>query len=307
MSSMGPGIQFGITRGVLLMLMGCALLTANDAMMKSLVSSLPLGQVLAMRGIFALGGVLLLAPWVGGYQRMRANRHRNVLLCSGLLVFNLVLFPMSLPYMPLADAIILAYTSPIWVVAMAPLLLAERVNWQQWAAVLIGFAGACLVIKPGVDSFNWAVVLPLIVAVVVGLRDIVTRKIASGESALSIVAYTNVLVIVVGMAMFPLGWESLNREQLFLLAICGVFFSISQLMMVVAFRSVEVTVLSTFKYSSILYAALLGYWFWGDVLGLRALIGAIFIVISGLVIVRYRHKPLVTGSEVLPRVARPPE
>ena len=286
------------------MLLGCGLLTANDALMKSLVSALPLGEVITLRGLFALAMVILLAPRVGGFSRMRANRQRNVLLCSGLLVFNIVVFPLSLPYMPLADAIILAYTSPIWVVALAPILIAEPSRWQQWLAVLIGFVGACLVIKPGNGSVHWAVLLPLLVACMVGLRDMLTRRIAGSETALSIVTYANVLTIVVGLAMLTLGWQAPSRYQLGQLALAGIFFSLAQILMVEAFRLVEATVLSTFKYSSILFAAVFGYLFWGDVLDRFALAGAILIFISGLLIVRYRHRPIPTGSEVLPRSAR---
>ncbi len=289
------------------MLVACGLLTANDALMKALVSDLPLGQVIALRGVFALMVVLMLAPRVGGYSRMRAKNQLSVLLCSGLLVINIILFPLSLPYMPLADAIILAYTSPIWVVALAPVFLREKVRWQQLVAVIIGFLGASLVIKPGNGSFNWAVMIPLTVAFMVGVRDMVTRKIAGSETALSIVTYTNVLTIIAGFAMISLGWKSLTSTQIAQLVVAGVFFSVSQLMMVEAFRMVEATVLSTFKYSSILYAALFGYLFWGELLDWFALGGAVLIVISGLVIVRYRHKPLPTGSEVLPRVARTEE
>ena len=286
------------------MLVACGFLTANDALMKSLVTALPLGQVIAIRGAFALIVVILLAPRVGGYSRMRAKRQKNVLLCSGLLVINIILFPLSLPYMSLADAIILAYTSPIWVVALAPTFLAEKVRWQQWMAVLIGFLGAWFVIKPEGGSFNWAVVFPLTVAFIVGVRDMVTRKIASSETALSIVTYTNVLTILAGLAMLPLGWQRLDPTQVGQLFLAGVLFSVSQLMMVEAFRMVEATVLSTFKYSSILFAALFGYLFWGELLDLPGFFGATLIVVSGLIIVRYRHKPLPTGSEVLPRTAR---
>lgn len=256
-----------VSRGIFLMLLGCGLLTANDALMKSLVTALPLGEVLALRGIFALIVVFLLAPRVGGVARMRANSHRNVLLCSGLLVFSIVVFPLSLPYMPLADAIILAYTSPIWVVALAPILISERSRWQQWIAVIIGFIGACLVIKPDNGSVHWAVLLPLLVACLVSLRDMVTRKIADSESALSIVAYANRLIIIVGVAMLTLGWQTPSGFQFGQLAVAGLCFSVAQILIVEAFRLVEATVLSTLKYSSILYAAVFGYFFWGDVLG----------------------------------------
>ncbi len=286
-------------KAVVLMLTGCGLLTANDALMKSLVSTLPVTQILGLRGFFALFVVLLLAPAVGGFGRLRARRTRDVMLCSGLLVLNIFIFPFSLPYLPLADAIILAYTSPIWVAALAPLLIHETTNWQQWMAVLIGFCGACLVIKPGSD-IHWAVLLPLVVALMVGLRDIVTRKIAHRESALAIVTYTNVMAIAVGLAFAPWAWAPVSHAEWFKIAVAGVLFSTSQILMVEAFRHAAATVLSTFKYSSILFAAVFGYLFWGEVLDFYVLTGAILITFSGVIIVRYRHRSAQTNNTRLP-------
>jgi drug/metabolite transporter (DMT)-like permease len=293
-----------VGKGIGLMLLGCGLLTANDALMKALVTNLPVGQVIGLRGIFAMSVVLLLAPRLGGFSKLRANNFRNVVFCSGLLLFNIIVFPLCLRYMAFADAIILAYTSPIWVVALAPLLIKEKTRWQQWIAVVIGFGGACLVIKPVGGVIHWAVLIPLVVAFVVGLRDIVTRKIAASESALSIVAFTNFFSIIVGLLSIFLGWKALNGTQLGQLVVSGFFFSVAQILMVEAFRLVEATVLSTFKYSSILFAALFGFLFWGEVLDVLALAGAIFIIISGLVIVRYRHKPIPTIADVMPRAVR---
>jgi len=196
------------------MLLGCGLLTANDALMKSLVSSLPPGQVIFLRAIAAFVVVLLLAPWVGGIGKLKAKRLRDVLLCSALLVFNIVVFSLCLPYLDFADAIILAYTSPIWVVALAPWLINERTGWQQWGAVLMGFAGAALVIKPGRGALHWAIFIPLVVAAVVGLRDIVSHQIASRESALPIVIHASALSIVVGLLLLPFGWKALDMLQL---------------------------------------------------------------------------------------------
>ena len=141
-------------------------------------------------------------------------------------------------------------------------------------------------------------------AVSVGLRDIVTRKIAFRESALSIVAYTNVFSIAAGLLSIPLGWVAISSTQFTQLLLSGVFFSIAQILMVEAFRHVEATVLSTFKYSSILFAALFGYLFWGEVLDVWVLLGALLITASGLLIVRYRHQPIATIANVLPRGAR---
>ena len=268
--------------------------------MKSLVQTLPVGQTVGLRAIFALTTVLLIAPLAGGFSRLRVRSSRNVFLVGGLLVFNLFVFPLSLRYMPLADAIILAYTSPIWVVALAPVLLKERVGWGQWFAVIVGFAGACLVIKPDADM-HWAVLLPLIVALAVGLRDIATRKIANSEHALAVVFYANLLTIVIGITTIPFGWVSVGMDQWLLLAIAGVFLSVAQIVMIEAFRLVEASVLSTFKYSSIVFAAVLGYVIWGELLDLPALMGAVLIMASGVLIIYFRHKPISTSAEVMPR------
>ena len=291
-------------KGIALMLLGCGLLTANDAFMKALVSDLPLGQVVFLRAIVALVVVFILMPWIGGPSRLKMQSPRNVLLCGAMLVFNIVVFPICLPYLTLADAIILAYTSPIWVVALAPMLINETVRWQQWGAVLLGFAGAAFVIKPGGSELHWAVAIPLVVALMVGLRDIVTRHIAARESAISIVAGANALSILAGAALLPLGWKTLESTHLWQFLAAGIFFTVAQVLMVEAFRLMEATVLSTFKYSSILFAAAFGYLFWGEWLDWWAFSGAVLIVLSGIIILRYRHQPAPTLADVMPRSAR---
>ena len=290
-------------KGIALMLLGCGILTAGDALMKSLVSGLPVAQTVGLRAIFAMATVLVLAPMVGGYTRLKAINPGSVLLVSGLLVFNLFAFPASLRYMPLADAIILAYTSPIWVVALAPLLLKEQVRWQQWIAVLLGFAGAAFIIKPG-GTLHWAVILPLIVGLTVGLRDIVTRQIAARERSLSIVFYANAMTLIAGLLALPFGWVPVDAGQWTRLAIAGVFLSVSQIMMIEGFRLVEASVLSTIKYSSVLFAALFGYLFWGELFDLPGLIGAILIIFSGILIVHFRQRPTSVPADILPRNSR---
>ena len=84
-------------KAIVLMLIGCGLLTANDALMKSLVTSLPVTQILGLRGVFALLVVLLLAPAVGGFAKLRAKRVRDVAICSGLLVLNILSFHSACP------------------------------------------------------------------------------------------------------------------------------------------------------------------------------------------------------------------
>ena len=159
------------------------------------------------------------------------------------MVANVFLFPASLVYMNLADAIILAYTSPIWVVALAPILLREQVTWQQWSAVLIGFVGATLVVKPFGGDLNWAIFLPLNVAIVVALRDMFTRHIAARESSLAIVMYSNILTFIIGSMTLPFGWQLPSLLQLAQIVGAGTLFAASMFFMVESFRWAEATIL----------------------------------------------------------------
>lgn len=244
--------------GTILLVAGAGLLTANDALIKIAINSHALGQVILIRSVFSMMTVLVCLPLLGGWQNLRINSGRGVTLCAGLLVISVMVFPVSMRYLPLADAIILAYTSPLWVIILAPVLIRERTWWPQWLAVALGFFGACLVVKPGF-GMHWAVMLPLFVALLVGLRDIVTRRIAATENPIAILALANLMAMLIAAVLAPFNWQPMLPSMWGVLAGAGVLFAVSQVIIVMAFRYAEAAVLSTLKYSAILFAVLYGY------------------------------------------------
>ena len=128
-------------RGIAMMVASGAFLTTNDALMKWLAQDLPVGQIVFMRGFFVMVPLALIA-WRGeGMAALRIRSLRVQALSAGLFTTSLFIFVTSLSLMPLADAIVLIYTSPIWVMALAPLLLGERVGWRRWTAAGVGFTG----------------------------------------------------------------------------------------------------------------------------------------------------------------------
>lgn len=266
------------------MILGCGFLTANDAAMKALVAEMPVGQAVSLRGIVSLGMLLALTPMLGGLSELRPRRWRNVMLLTALLLVNLFLFPTSLKYIPLADAIMLAYLSPLIVAATAPWLLRETVGWRRWSAVALGVVGAWLVIDPGGGGVSLAMVLPLIVAVLVGIRDILTRLYVHGESVLAIVAAASVGASVLGLASIPAGWIMPDARLWAILVVAAATLTVAQFMMAAAFRYAEAPVLSCLKYSSIAYAAALGWMFWGEALGASDWAGGALIALSGIII-----------------------
>ena len=276
--------------GAVLLVVGAGLLTANDALIKIAINSHALGQVILIRSVFSMLTVLVCLPLLGGWQNLRIKSGRGVTLCAGLLVVSVLVFPISMRYLPLADAIILAYTSPLWVIILAPVLIRERTWWPQWLAVALGFFGACLVVKPGF-GMHWAVTLPLFVALLVGLRDIVTRRIAATENPIAILALANLMAMLIAAVLAPFNWQPMLPSMWGVLAGAGVLFAVSQVIIVMAFRYAEAAVLSTLKYSAILFAVLYGYGLWGDLPDLLALVGAVCIILSGIAIIRFRRTP----------------
>lgn len=287
--------------GAGLMMLGCALLTVNDALMKALVSDIPIGELVAVRALAGLGVTLIASRFLGGPAKLRPQNRRNVMVLTGLLLLTLFLFPVSLRYIPLADAIMLAYLSPVVVAALAPLFLNEQVGWRRWSAVLLGLAGVGLVVNPGSgNSLHWAVVLPISVAVLVGIRDILTRRYIRGESPLALSLMVNLAALAVGGATALGGWVQLNGEQIAMALAAGALMTTAQIMMTTAFLHADAAVLSCLKYTSIIWAAAFGWIFWREGLAPLDWLGALLIALSGVIItLRMKQKPRPTG--VVPR------
>ena len=272
-------------KGAFLMIAGSVLITFNDASTKIVVTDHSVSQAIFIRGIFTLLPVLYLVYRAGGWQAAKWNSLWSQLLCAVPLVGSLFLFIYSLSFIPIAIATIIFYLSPLFVTALAP-ILGERVGWRRWGAVLLGFGGAVLVIEPTGDSFSWGILVPVVAAFTLALRDLATRKIVDGETSLSILVVSSVAIIIAALPPAVIGWTPLSMWDLALLAFSGLAFGFSLYLLTEAFRFADASLVSPIKYSGVLMAAVLGYVIWGDVPSVSALFGAVLIVASLLVILR---------------------
>ncbi|MCR9255290.1 MAG: DMT family transporter [Alphaproteobacteria bacterium] len=273
-----------VALGVGLMLAGCGLLTVNDAFMKALVSEYGVGQAVSLRGLIGTVMVVAAAPFMGGYRALLPKTTSRAAILTGLALANYFLFPFSLQFIPLADAIMLAYLSPVVVVALSPFLLGETVGWRRWSAVAVGLAGAALVIDPGGGAFHPAVAAPLAVAFILGFRDILTRRFIRGESVLSMVLLANLGSGLLGLTTLAQGWRPMDGTSILLVLLAAAFVTAAQYLMMAAFRQADASLLSCFKYSSILWAAALGWLFFDETLTLADMAGAVLIMFSGVLI-----------------------
>jgi drug/metabolite transporter (DMT)-like permease len=271
------------------MIVGGILLTAQDAINKWLIGDYHVGEIMFYRCIFMLLPVLVVLAWPlpdGGsrWPSLRPRQPVAVAIRSVVSVLASWFVVLSFAYMPLADALTLIFLSPLILTAMSVPMLGEAVGWRRWAAVLVGFAGMLLIVKPGGDGFGWFALIPVLGATGSAVRDGLTRLIGIRDTTVCLMFYTTVATGIAGLVSLPFGvhWPSLVDWGLF--AAAGVLASISMFFITRAFQVAEAAAMSPFKYLSLVWAALLGYWIWDDVTEAIKIAGAALVVASGLYI-----------------------
>jgi drug/metabolite transporter (DMT)-like permease len=271
-------------RGVVCMLLGVILLVLNDALIKTLTLGYPVGQLLFLRGMFVIPWVLMLATRAGGLRALRVINVKGQAWRGACVIAGSFLFVSGLRHLPLADAVAISFTGPLFITAMAPYALGERVGWRRRGAVLAGFLGVLIMARPGGEALQLAVLLPLGAALCGGVRDLITRRIARSETTVSMLFVTTTVVMLAGLATVPLGWAPLDTADLWTFAASGVLVAGAHYLMIEAFRHGEAALVAPFKYSTMVWAVLFGYLFFGDLPDAWTLAGAAVVVFAGLYI-----------------------
>jgi len=277
-------------RSLGLMALGILLLTANDAVSKHLVHHYPIGQVIGLR---QAGTLLVLVPYVMFFSQwslLRVVDLRGQLMRGALFIFGSVLIVWSFSELPLATAITMLYMSPIFMVILSVPLLGEHISRHRWIAVIGGFAGVLIIMRPGAATFQWALLLPLLAAMINALRDVVTRRLARTETSISILFWSNIILMTGGFMTVPLGWLPVSTQDAFWFLAAGIFNGTAHFCIIDALRTGEASALAPVRYTALLWAALLGFLVWGEVPELWLLAGAAVIVGSSLYMIRAERR-----------------
>jgi drug/metabolite transporter (DMT)-like permease len=274
-------------KGILYMVIGSALLTGNDTVLKWLTGSYPVGQLMCLRGIFVYIPITFFVWQAGGFRALRVSSIKGQGLRAGLVVGGTFLFVTGLFYLPIADAIAISFAGPLFVTAMAPWLLGETVGWRRWVAVLVGFIGVLVITRPTGGAVQWAALFPLCASFTGALRDILTRRLAFQDSSVATLTLTTTAVVLAGSstALFT-DWQPVKMVDLGLFALGGVLIGSAHYALIETFRYAEAALVTPFKYSSIIWAAGLGYLIWGDLPDRWTVLGVTILITSGLYILR---------------------
>ncbi len=260
-----------------------ALFVANDTLVKLATVHAGAHQILLLRGLFASALVLIAVFWTGAWRHWKEMANRLLLLRCLLEVFVAYTFILALGVLAIADLTAILLLSPLIITAISALALKETVRWRRWLAVILGFLGMLLVVKPGGSGFQVAALLGVVSTIGVAFRDLVTRRLADTLPTL-LVATAGVLSLTAfgGLLSFGLPWQPLDSHVILLLAGAALTVLLGNVAIIMAFRDVDVSAVSPFRYTVIVWAVLAGIAIFGDIPEPTAWIGILLIVGSGL-------------------------
>ena len=271
-------------KGILCLITAGAILAFTDGLSKFLTAGYPPGQILFFRSVFVFIPIAIMVWRKGGFRTVLIVDRRGQLMRGLFAVITSFLFMIAIKHMPLADITAIMFATPIIMTALAPYFLGEEVGWRRWTAVIIGFSGILLMIRPSGEALFWPALLALAATFFNSFRDLATRHLSRTEDANGIMICTTACVMLGGFGSLFFAWRAPDLEGLALFALTGVLQGIGQYFLVVAFLFGEAVVVAPFRYFALIWATLYGYLMFGDIPGLDTLSGAAIVVGSGLFI-----------------------
>ena len=270
-------------RGIFAMLVSQALFLMSDSIVKLAGETLAPSQIMAVRGMMAtyLVTAILVATvsWRKWPMVLRPLVVVRAIIEGAVAVFFLI----SLPHLQLGQITVISQVTPLILTVMSAVLLGESVGRARWTAVAMGFVGVVLVAQPTTEGVSIHVVGALIMALLVVARDLVTRYIDTSVPTGVVTFASTVAVCLLGFAgLEPQPWAPLTTNSVTLLAGSAVLVTLGILFVVNAFRDVEVSVVSPFRYSAVVWATLYGYLLWNERPNEVALVGTGLIIVGGL-------------------------
>lgn len=269
------------TRGVLAVVFAFFCFGLQDTTAKFLMGELHPMQVVWARyaGQMAVI-VIVLAPRLKPLART-ANPGLQ-LVRSALLFTSTLLFFTALSRMEFAEAAALIQTAPLFITALAAPVLAEVVGWRRWTGVAVGLVGALVIIRPGLEVFQPAGLLPLGAAVCLASYQIATRMLSAADRIRTTMLYTAGVGTLVATLAVPFFWTQPSGLQAGLMLLMGVLASTGHLSLVYGFGLAQASALAPFNYTALIWATLFGFLFFGELPDLATVAGAGIVVAAGL-------------------------
>lgn len=283
--------------GVSCLVSGFVLLVLSDATAKWLIRDYPITQIVGLRASIVVLFVIIVSVLRNRVNELRPVNRSGHLRRAVFAAFSGYLFVTGLAYVALIEASAAAYMGPVIMTALAPFMLGERVGAHRWCAVLVGFVGMLVMLRPSPAGMSWAMLLPVTAAIFGALRDLTTRSLSVTESSASMLMTSNLMLFAVGVVAAPFfAWRGFDLTDAALLLLSAVLIGCAHFLHIEAFRNEEASTLAAWRYTGIIWSALFGFLIFGEKPDVWLLAGAALVIAGGLYIV-FRERRLLSQEE----------
>jgi drug/metabolite transporter (DMT)-like permease len=303
---------------VLLICLGVFIFSLQDAIIKMMSAQYSVTEVVHIRSLVAIPLLVFFVHMEVGLGSISSPQFSLLLIRGCTLLISYTAYYLAFPALPLAEAVALSFTVPLFITALAGPLLNESITRRSWVAICTGFIGVVVILRPGTAIFEPAALFSLLSALLYALSAIMTRQLGATVCASVMALYQNV-VFLVGAACFALiihatgphnalhpsieflirPWSWPKSNDMLLLGTCGIIATIGTILLTNAYKIAEANFVSSFEYTGILWGPIWGLLIFGEVPLWTTVLGALLIVISGLIALRkpdHKKKPVVETS-----------
>src|SRR5712672_2703768 len=282
--------------GIGLMLLSIFMFSFGDALGKFMVATYSVGQLLWLRACAAL---IVLLPMIWRYRAefMHLERPWLQLLRVTLSTLEVAAFFLATVYLPLADVITYYLACPIFVTALSGVVLGERIGWRRWTAILVGFCGVLIALRPSAQTVSWPAMIALGGSLSFAILMLITRSLrATPDIVLASSQFVGTFLL--GAVLSPIGWVTPSAGSVGLFAAAGCISVAALLCVNRSLKLAPASVVVPYQYSMIIWAVMFGFAVFGDVPSLPTILGAAIIIGAGIYIF-LRERALGRGGTVV--------
>ena len=270
--------------GAIFMAIGMLSFTGNDALMKFLFQTISVEQGMFMRGLVSVPLLAVIAYFRKSlFIRIDWRNWRVILIRAFAELASTMLFLNALAQMPLANVSAILQSLPLTVTMFAAMFFGEAVGWRRWSAILVGFIGVLIIIRPGSDGFNEYAVLALIAVGFITLRDAITRRLDRSVPSLFVAFVSAIPVFLFGGAMtVTTGWTPVSWSMGIIVTVAAISITCGYLFAVMAMRIGDISFVAPFRYTGMIWAILFGFLLFGNLPDQMTILGTCIVIGMGV-------------------------
>jgi len=278
------------TKGILMIVMAMFIFACQDTVTKQLAQTYDAPQILWVRFLFFGVFAVILSSWNQPLKQVvKAHRPWLQIVRSLLIVLEISAFVLAIRVLSLAETHALFASFPLMVTAMSALILRERVGIRRWAAVLVGFSGVLIILRPGFGVFQLESLIALSAALMFSIYHVLTRIVSRNDSSNTSMLYMAVIGAAIMTCIGPLYWIEPTPQAWRLLALLSLTGAVGHLLLIKALECAPASVLQPFNFTLLVWATLMGYIVFNNLPDMWTLIGGAVVVASGLYTI-YRER-----------------